>query len=199
MRSSIFSRLSLIAPPRADGLSRLRPVWPFPRRLSFRWIKEGRRLAPAVACAVLLVLVGVQVWHPTGEARQQSLSPARVMVDGGGAAADEVQDWPQILSRPLFSPDRRPSLQSSKPSSLDGFVVTGIAYSPQAVVLVLKSPTGKSLRLLPGHEVEGWTLQAVQPDRVLFRRAEETASLSLDTKKLRSVAKGGDKAKGGGQ
>lgn len=93
----------------------------------------------------------------------------------------------------MFSPDRRPSLQPSSPSSLDGFVVTGIAYSPRALVLVVKRPNGKSQRLLPGQMVEGWMLQDVQPDRVLFRRGEETVSLSLDAKKLRSGTKGGDK------
>jgi len=95
----------------------------------------------------------------------------------------------EIRSRPLFWSSRRPAEvgpvveenpedQSTAASSLDKVQLVGIfgAGESAGIITLVK---GKKQRILLGEDIEGWTLEGVEPDRAIFKDKGRSQELVL--------------------
>ena len=94
------------------------------------------------------------------------------------------QAFQEVLERPIFTPGRRPPVELAlAPEQPLGLALKGTVLSDQGrFALLVVSEGGALQRLKIGDQVNGWTLVAIQPDRVTFRRqgAERQLSMSFD-------------------
>lgn len=83
-------------------------------------------------------------------------------------------DYADALARPLFSSSRRPP--SAEPAAVDAhpdFVLVGIVLSDRdAHALIQHGQPSHVDRVIEGQALDGWTVDAILPDRVVFRRAD---------------------------
>jgi hypothetical protein len=99
------------------------------------------------------------------------------------------EEYASITERPLFLPDRRPPPdepeQVGEPepevlTELDGMDLTAIVISPSTVSAWVRPPKGtETVRLRLRDQFEGWTVQTIEPNRVVFERQGETDELVL--------------------
>ena len=100
-----------------------------------------------------------------------------------------------IEQRPLFAPDRRPPEEEPPaagsdpvgPASLDGLALTGIVGAgAQRVAIVEPAQAarggqagGEPLSLRVGDELRGWTVEAVEADRIILANGPQTHEMEL--------------------
>ncbi len=183
MSSSIICRLQPIVRRLRAGWRRSMPAWRF--RPSSIWMGDPGRSRPLLVVLALFALAAVQLGFPD--------SPQTLPAAGGGRAkaaedrATAVTEWPAILERPLFAPNRRPvKADEAAPSVLDGYLVLGIGLMRPAATAVVKTPGGKPTRLVPGQRLDGWTLTMIEPKRLIFQRDGEKRILLFDARLLRA-------------
>lgn len=97
----------------------------------------------------------------------------------------EGQAAPETVARPLFVPTRRPSPPASVAAASSmkrgQFVLTGVTLTPDAAFVFLKEvATGKTQSIRKGLQVNGLTVETVEPRRVVLRQADETEELALN-------------------
>ena len=105
-----------------------------------------------------------------------------------------LSHFSEIVSRPLFAPSRRPAppeLEASEPApkvmSLR-FVLRGVViYGAERVAIVQRKDAPEFLRLVEGQVIDGWRVEAIVPDRVVFRH--EAGDL-MEEVELREVFRG---------
>lgn len=120
---------------------------------------------------VLVVALTLQLVWPS-----QSLRPGaspRVARRIGLAAIRPIADYPAILNRPVFAPDRRPGASGGAlpgGGALSAYAALGAAAGPSVATAVLSGPGGVMKTLERGDTLEGWTLVAVGPTRLTFER-----------------------------
>ncbi len=115
-------------------------------------------------------------------------APAKVVEAGllpAFAMAPEVQPAPETVARPLFVPTRRPSppaASAAVPTMKKGqFVLTGVTVANDAAFAFLKEvATGKTKSVRKGTEVNGITVDVVEPRRVVLKQGDETENLALN-------------------
>ncbi len=87
--------------------------------------------------------------------------------------------------RPLFTPSRRPAATNlaAVPSMKKGqFKLTGtLVNGDLTVAYLVETASGKTLRVERGREVNGMTLEAVEPTRIVLKQGDETEELILRT------------------
>ncbi len=151
--------------------------------------------------AVLLLLVlGLSgllyvQWEMTPEQAPgpipQSGAERSEAVEPKAAAEDLVLGDPLafdvISQRPLFTEERRPPEDApaavavpEQSEDLKGLDLSTVLITPQKTVAWVKDAKSSELiRLEPGKKIRGWTVQAVQPSRLLLGTGKETAELEL--------------------
>ena len=97
--------------------------------------------------------------------------------------------YASVSERPLFLPDRRPSpdepAEAEEPepealTGLDGMDLNAVVITPSTVSAWVRRPnTRDAVRLRLGDEFEGWTVQTIEPDRLVFERQGDTDELIL--------------------
>ena len=102
-------------------------------------------------------------------------------------ALSDPQAFDVISQRPLFAEGRRPPEDApaevgapEQKEDLKGLDLSTVLITPQLSVAWVKDAKSSDLiRLEPGKKIRGWTVQAVQPDRLLLATGTETAELEL--------------------
>lgn len=102
-------------------------------------------------------------------------------------ALGPVEDFSEVLDRPLFSPTRRPpaegavAIASSEPE-LEVTLVGVIISSEEQIAIVKPKDGSRFLRLSVGDSFQGWTLDSIEPSRITFHRGniEEHIELTYD-------------------
>ena len=102
-------------------------------------------------------------------------------------ALSDPQAFDVISQRPLFAEGRRPPedapaevIAPEQKEDLKGLNLSTVLITPQVSVAWVKDAKSSDLiRLEPGKKIRGWTVQAVQPDRLLLASGTETAELEL--------------------
>jgi general secretion pathway protein N len=99
------------------------------------------------------------------------------------------EDYASVVERPLFLPDRRPPPDEPEEeeipepeqlTDLSGTDLTAVVITPDIVSAWVRSPREReSIRLRIGDEFEGWTVQTIEPDRLVLQRQGETDELRL--------------------
>ncbi|MGB5832006.1 MAG: hypothetical protein WBG92_08445 [Thiohalocapsa sp.] len=100
-----------------------------------------------------------------------------------------IEDYASVAERPLFLPDRRPPPDDPEPeedampeqlTELDGIDVTAVLISPSSVSAWVRRPNQReTTRLRLGDEFDGWTVEKIEPDRIVLERQGETDQLVL--------------------
>jgi hypothetical protein len=164
-----------------------------------RLMPPGWRLTAALAlgCAVLGGLLVVQ-WRdrtPVDAVGTAGAAPSRDRAEApptlpAGYSPPALATFDEILERPLFAPDRRPpevpepAAPPSPPPKPLRARLEGVALVGDARVAVIRDlSTNEGLRLSEGMEFQGWTVDAVEPDRALLKRGDrQVQELKLERK-----------------
>ncbi len=106
-------------------------------------------------------------------------------------ALPEVVQFEATTERPLFLPTRR-RIEPEEPPAPEAAPAPEVKKPPLEVVvsgvimaesrqfaLVRRQAGGETLRLAKGDTIDGWTVGSVLPDRVVFRRDEESKEVEL--------------------
>ena len=97
-------------------------------------------------------------------------------------------DYVSVIERPLFLPDRRPPpdepdeepTEDEVPADLDRLDLSAVLITPSLVSAWVRSPTENELmHLRIGMELEGWTVDDIQRDKLVLKRQGETHELTL--------------------
>ena len=155
------------------------------------WQRHGLTALLGLAAFGCLAALGVETqW---GRALRPALPVANAGVRGGDMVATlPAFNLPSLDSafresgeRPLFTPTRRPSavnLASAPVMKKGQFKLSGTSVNNDlTVAFLLETATGKTVRVTKGKEVNGMTLDAVEPDRVVLKQGDETEELVLRT------------------
>ena len=101
-----------------------------------------------------------------------------------------VDEFSGIADRPVFSPTRRPpSYLEDGPEELRAepvrreeldVTVVGIITGPRALALLRPESGDRLVPLAEGETLSGWTLTAIEPFRLVFRRDGDERSVELE-------------------
>ncbi len=155
-----------------------------------------RQARPSFFLLLLCLGLGWLVYQEgKSEARRlsprPSMTPSQTLLQKPPPLADFVlaplDDFVETANRPLFMPTRRPPdpdqvepVQPAQKSLPIKVIITGVIISDEArFALVQRERSGEVLRLAPGDEIDGWKVDAVLSDRVVFRRGEEVVESEL--------------------
>jgi type II secretory pathway component PulC len=146
-------------------------------------------LAGCGVLALILVLQGVL--HRIESA--QVLAPPRLdtPVDLAGATDEEqafslkaLDEYAEIVERPLFQEGRRPGKASTEDSSAPAhtpfnFKLMGVIVTPRDRTALLLDAKNKYKRVRPNALVGGWRVVEIGTDRVILQQGEEVRELPL--------------------
>ena len=146
---------------------------------------SARRYAVMLACAAaaMIILLGLELWHRTGEtgpAREPALvaypEPAQPSAMAAIGSADAKTLAKRLLARPLFSPDRHPPSEPvpvlpSPASPLPR--LAGVIVTPAGRRAIFAAPDGKPAALQEGDRLNGFTIQSIHPGQVSLRRTND--------------------------
>ncbi|MCF7970027.1 MAG: hypothetical protein K9L22_02540 [Methylococcaceae bacterium] len=115
-----------------------------------------------------------------------------------------LDDYPDIVQRPLFFKGRKPiliddteeALTDEAPKVLDNISIdlVGIINTPEGVFALFQDPKAKShedkfKRLALGDELNGWLLKDIQYDRVIIVSGTENKELLLSKPRIANPVK----------
>jgi hypothetical protein len=143
-----------------------------------------RHLAPIASLATLcLVLAGVVAteWLDWQD-RTIPLVPAPANAPAPSATVKftmpALATYSEVLSRPLFSPNRRPSEEAPAVMVPMSMTLIAILISPRGPHALVRHGTPPQLdRLVEGQTIDGWTTETIKFDRVILRRGAEVQEL----------------------
>ncbi|MEN6543836.1 hypothetical protein [Parvibaculum sp.] len=102
----------------------------------------------------------------------------------------KADDFPDIVARPLFSPDRRPAAVTNDvteattlgtSASMDGFDLVGLATAPNGAryaMLRRKNPD-EVISVSQGKAIDGWTLRDVSARGAVFEKGGVVTTLNM--------------------
>ncbi len=154
----------------------------------------ARRGSGWLAATLLLGVCLVLAAFVYDQARREA--PGLAPPGGGGApplaalpeepnyAMAPLDDFSSILERPLFSPTRRPPAPgavavAAPESGLEVTLVGVIISSEEQIAIVRLKDASRFARLSVGDSFQGWTLYAIEPSRVTFRRGDREEHIEL--------------------
>lgn len=131
----------------------------------------------------LLALGGIGPIPPVQEASQAPADPARVQESEPGWVERALEDFSEILERPVFTASRRPPErreQAGEPAQPLSVVISGILITPESR-MALMSPVKdqKARRLRVGDTIQGWRVVGIEQRRVIIRRGSVERVLDL--------------------
>jgi general secretion pathway protein N len=150
--------------------------------------RKRHRRAP-FALAVLALALGVLIYFesrptvielPGNAAAGPDRQAGAPGPNPAGFAMPPLRSFAQVLERPLFSPTRRPALDALAASDTQssGLTLVGIVISPtEHHALIEHGQPPRLERVVEGQQLEGWTVEAILPDAVTFRRADQSLEL----------------------
>ncbi len=152
------------------------------------------------ALAGLCVILALVVWmelsvEPRAVSRQTSAVPPQGEAEfhqpeDMTIAFARLQDYEEIVRRPLFSTTRRPE-EPDKPKVIpnaskvsapaaDSLIVLGIVISPETTIAVVQDKkTKKIVKAAQGTNINGWEVTEIREDGVTIRLGERETTLML--------------------
>ena len=133
-------------------------------------------------------LAATELGDAPGTARDQPPPAAAGKTPATNTAATftlpPLQRFGMVTERPLFSPDRKPPQHTDDTAGAwSSFVLSGIIITPQSrEALVLHGKPQAVAHVQEGQALEGWTVAAIDPDRVVFRDGPNEHELRLTPK-----------------
>lgn len=108
-------------------------------------------------------------------------------------STDDIRTFSVIAERPVFSPSRRPNAPRevapsiiSQPAAPDPPVtpdatLVGVLLSATMGTAVFRLADGKSSSLIRGEKIAGWTLEEIEPNRVVLTSGSDRYELAFPT------------------
>ena len=96
------------------------------------------------------------------------------------------QDFVEIVTRPIFSPTRRPppdtevTFEEEVRSELEVSLVGVVIASGEEIAIVTPKNGSAFVRLSEGDRYQGWTVEQIDAQGVTFRRDEVLEQIGLD-------------------
>jgi len=158
--------------------------------------RPGRTpLLLAAACAVLVGVVYIELDAPEIEppakaAGAAAQEPEKLLVQDASFSMPPLRSFAGVLSRPLFSETRRPPLQpvAAADTRAAAFTLVGTILSAQERHALVEHGQPPHLeRISEGQDIDGWTVEQILPDRVVFGRADARIEIKAKDSSLRPV------------
>jgi len=137
----------------------------------------------ALLAALCLVLVGVVTAEWLGW-QDRAVPPAPPPANAPAPSATlnfimpALATYSEVLSRPLFSPNRRPSEEAPTATVSTSMTLIAILISPRGPHALVRHGTPPQLdRVVEGQTIDGWTAEAIKFDRVILRRGADLLEL----------------------
>ena len=143
--------------------------------------RAGAPLLLGALCCALGGLIFFEaeepVLEPTANAAvQPDRAPAPPPAEEPGFTMPPLNAYAEVLARPVFSESRRPPSAPAavaEEPQLSSIRLVGIVVSASARHALIEHGQPQKLeRIVPGQEVEGWTVEAINADRVVLRRGD---------------------------
>ncbi len=155
------------------------------------FLRRPEMLWPALWGAAAAMLAGVIAAEhflggsPAGEPARAPAKVAEVKFLPPFSLPPDAQPQPETVARPLFVPTRRPSppaaVAAASSMKKGQFVLTGVTVAPDIAFAFLKEVAGgKTHSVRKGSQVNGITVDAVEPRRVVLKQGEESEDLPLN-------------------
>jgi type II secretory pathway component PulC len=145
---------------------------------------------PGAACLGLALLIHDELMNPPAPPASQGPQAEAAAVEPlprePALTLAPLEDFSEIVERPVFSRTRRPDEVPAQPTSepvksvpqfsLAGTVITELGR----VALAVTESDGSPVRVAEGRPIDGWTAARIESDRVLFRRGESEHLMILE-------------------
>lgn len=150
-------------------------------------------LAFAGVSGFLLIFAAWQIVWPvsasiSAETPASATGHPQATAPAGPYSLPPRETYTEIEQRPLFVSGRRPPAaapsQAAQSNGLDKYAILGIIAAPDRAEAVLKAPTGDTLHLRAGQALEGWTLETIQPRKLVFSSAGQRQEIELKIGRL---------------
>ncbi|HEY1962975.1 MAG TPA: hypothetical protein VGG69_11190 [Rhizomicrobium sp.] len=135
---------------------------------------------------VLVVAAGLQMAIPSNASLPEdaALAPRRAPEP----AQPGAREYPAILMRTVFAPDRAPTiLQAQTAGNLSGYEVVGTAIAGHVSTALVRDVTGRVIRIKPDETLQGWRLVSIDRTQLLFDRDGERRTLMVTAAPPRSL------------
>ncbi len=165
--------------------------------------RPPRRRRSALLPFVLCLALGYLIYFEIGLAPTlpradpaDPLSPERVaaLPDKPVFAMPPLESFSEIAARPLFSESRRPPSpadepelepepgQAAAPVVRRGlFVLVGVVITARTRLAIVRQRNAReAVRLVEGQQIEGWTVDSIQPNLVRLRQGAAVEEVRLD-------------------
>ena len=140
--------------------------------------RRSPELIPAVVTVALLVVAGVQMAIPSSVNLPEEAVVAPKPLPA--ALAPAARDYPAVLAKPIFAPDRAPViLQAQTAGNLSGFEVLGTAIAGTVSAALVRDATGRIIRVKPDAILQGWRVVSIDRAQLIFDRDGERRSLAV--------------------
>jgi hypothetical protein len=148
----------------------------------------------ALLCAILAAALIVEL--TTGDediaevppAKPQPRKPEQEAETQPGFVMPPEDTYTEVSERPLFLQSRRPlppemMTKEETPAEMSRaeFVLSGVILTGTLRMAFLQSQSSpKIARVEEGQEFEGWTVEAIHPNKVIMRRGQEVSEVALE-------------------
>lgn len=152
----------------------------------------------AVVAAALVVIVGIELGLGAGlrsaltpEGKRASAAEAKLLPPVIATAPEQV--YPELATRPLFTPTRRPAPEATAPTKstfVPGqFVLQGvIAAGDTRIAMLREKANGRIHRVERGREVNGIEVTEIQRETVTLAQGGEKEVLTLQVQRPTGAA-----------
>lgn len=145
--------------------------------------RRRRRRTPLLLlllCCALIALIYVEAERPDVEPPANAAvapprPPAARAAEAPTFAMPPLSDYAEVLDRPLFSPTRRrpPAAAGTADPRSSPFTLVGVVLSASGKHALIEHAQPHRLdRVVEGQELDGWTVEEIRLDRVVFRRGD---------------------------
>ena len=149
--------------------------------------RRGLALLLGLLCLALATLVyGELQGAERGPVRPAVAPPAAaaaLLPQPAAASLSPIEAYDEVLQRPLFSATRRPPPAGAATNTLgtaEGFALIGIIIAEDGRAALIQHGRPPVLaRLHEGQALEGWTVAAILPDRVVLEHDATQHELKL--------------------
>lgn len=144
------------------------------------------------ALNALLVLTVAAETRPAGEIPSEQAKQPMPAQAGAAAASPKsfsrfalppLQQYEEIVARPIFSEGRRPEahLSATGPVVDAPFSLKGVVITPQVrEAWLVRKGSPDIVRAIVGHSIDGWEIDAIERDLVRLRRGSQGMALLLE-------------------
>ncbi len=146
----------------------------------------------AALCTGLGALIAVEIADRPSPAPLQSPSASprasKAAHDDAGFVLPPASAFSDVVARPLFSDTRRPStVATATPDARPTFVLVGTVLSSEARdALIRHGQPARVDHVAEGQTIDGWTVDSILPDRVVFTKAG--GRLEVSAKEATTIA-----------